>query len=182
VGFRDLDRTWRLNLRSKVGDNFYESVSDTLANLVDVGIAECIRGEVASFGIQVTMFDIGNLKTPILNDGRLKYSARSIDDYNDLMDRFHGIIDYLNDKQPGDPKKAIKVIADVIKGEGVGEGKTPPERLVLGTDMLGYVQNKCEESIASCKEWETITHSINFDGQDAPDQSQADVVSSKLAQ
>lgn len=137
---------------------------------------------MASFGIQVTIFDLGNVKTPILTGERLKYSPRSIDDYNDTMNRFHGIIDYLNDHQPGDPKKAVKAMADVIKGEGVAAEKAAPERLLLGTDMLGYVQNKCEETLASCREWDAVIHSTNIDGLAPPEQSQANVVSSKLAQ
>lgn len=137
---------------------------------------------MASFGIQVTIFDIGNVKTPILNTGRLKYSPRSIDDYNDMMSRFHEIIDYLDNQQPGDPKKTVKVMADVIKGEGLAAEKTTPERLLLGTDMLGYVQNKCEETLASCRDWDAVIHSTNFEGLAPPEQSQANVVSSKLAQ
>ncbi|KAI9704545.1 MAG: hypothetical protein M1820_005458 [Bogoriella megaspora] len=146
------------------------------------GVAECVRGEVSSFGIQTTIFDMGNVKTPILNAGRLQYSPRSIDDYNDTMTRFYRIIDYLDNKQPDDPEKAVKVIIDVIKREGVAAGKSPPERLVLGTGMLGYVHSKCDETLESCRKWDAITHSINFDGLTPISLSQTSVVSSKLAQ
>ena len=173
---------WRPSSRSKVGGAFHCAHKHHSADLVYAGFAECIRGEVASFGIQVTIFDIGNVKTPILNAGRLQYSARSIDDYNDTMNRFHSIIDYLNNQQPGGPKKAVKVVVDVIKGEGVAVDKATPERLSLGTDMLGYVQNKCEETLACCREWDAVIHSIGFDGLTPPEQSQANVVASKLAQ
>lgn len=137
---------------------------------------------MAGLGIQAIIFDLGNFKTPILNEGRLKWSLRSLDDYDQVMDRFHGVIDYLVNHCPGDPKKAVKAMVDVIKGEGFAAEKALPERLVLGTDMLGYIQNKCEETLTTCREWAALIHSTNFDGPAPQEQSQADVVSLKLAQ
>ncbi|KAI0008236.1 hypothetical protein F4779DRAFT_457779 [Xylariaceae sp. FL0662B] len=127
------------------------------------GIAECIRGEVAQFGIQTTIFDAGNFKAPILSPERIKYSPHTIQDYTDTMQQFHGIIDYLDMKQPGDPKKGVKVMVDVIKGERVSKEKPAPERMPLDTDMLEYIRGKCEDSLAICEEWDQVSRSTDFD-------------------
>ncbi|KAI1208478.1 uncharacterized protein F4807DRAFT_152934 [Annulohypoxylon truncatum] len=127
------------------------------------GVAECIRGEVAQFGIRTTIFDAGNFKTPILSPERIKYSPHTIKDYADTMQTFYGIIDYLDMKQPGDPKKGVKVMVDVIRGEGVSKGKPAPERLPLGTDMMEYIRGKCNDSLALCEEWGEISRSTDFD-------------------
>ncbi|KAI1143814.1 hypothetical protein F5Y05DRAFT_7098 [Hypoxylon sp. FL0543] len=127
------------------------------------GIAECIRGEVAQFGIQTTIFDAGNFKTPILSAERIKYSPHTIQEYTDTMRQFYGIIDGLDMKQPGDPKKGVKIMVDVIKGEGVAEGKPAPERMPLGADMVEYIVGKCKDSLAMCEEWDQVSHSTDFD-------------------
>ncbi|KAI1400648.1 hypothetical protein F4819DRAFT_487339 [Hypoxylon fuscum] len=127
------------------------------------GIAECIRGEVAPFGIQTTIFDAGNFKTPILSPERIKYSPHTIEDYTETMQQFYGIIDYLDMKQPGDPKKGVKVMVDVIKGEGVSKERPAPERLPLGTDMVEYIRGKCKDSLAICEVWDQVSRSTDFD-------------------
>lgn len=138
-------------------------MSQLITNSSDAGIAECIRGEVAPFGIQTTIFDAGNFKTPILSPERIKYSPHTIEDYTETMQQFYGIIDYLDMKQPGDPKKGVKVMVDVIKGEGVSKERPAPERLPLGTDMVEYIRGKCKDSLAICEVWDQVSRSTDFD-------------------
>ncbi|KAI1076708.1 hypothetical protein F5B20DRAFT_555243 [Whalleya microplaca] len=128
------------------------------------GVAECIRGEVAEFGIQTIIFDAGNFKTPILSPERIKYSPRTIQDYAGVMQQFYGIIDDLDMKQPGDPKKGVKTMVDVVKGEGMSKDKPIPERVPLGTDMLEYIRGKCKDSLAICEEWDQVSRSTDFGG------------------
>jgi hypothetical protein len=41
-----------------------------------------------------------------------------------------------------DPKKVVGIIVDIVRGEGVAEGKEIPNRLLLRSDALIAVQPK----------------------------------------
>jgi hypothetical protein len=62
----------------------------------------------------------------------------------------------MDSNQPGDPKKAVEVMLDVVKGEGVAASKALPERLPLGADALGKIRKKCVDTLAICNEWEDV--------------------------
>lgn len=63
----------------------------------------------------------------------------------------------------GDSKKAVEVILNVVKGEGVAEGKTIPERMPLGPDCLTTLRKKAVGNLAICNEWEDVIRSTNLD-------------------
>jgi hypothetical protein len=66
-------------------------------------------------------------------------------------------------KQPGDPKKAAKVIADIVRGEGVAEGKETPDWLLLGKDCVGDVREKCHLVLKNAEVWEAVSASTDLD-------------------
>jgi hypothetical protein len=43
-------------------------------------------------------------------------------------------------KQPGDPKKLVEVILDLVRGEGAAQGRKLPLNLALGSDCLNVVR------------------------------------------
>jgi hypothetical protein len=68
----------------------------------------------------------------------------------------------MNGTQVGDPEKAVEVMIDVVKGEGVAQGKEMPERLPLGADALATARKRMVDYLAVCNEWEDVIRSTSF--------------------
>jgi hypothetical protein len=64
--------------------------------------------------------------------------------------------------QPGDPAKAVKVIIDVIRGEGIAMGRAFPEHLLLGRDAVEVVTKRLETMLWMVQEWEDVSCSTDF--------------------
>lgn len=73
----------------------------------------------------------------------------------------------INGTQRGDPKKAVEIIIDVVKGEGVAEGKQTPDRLCLGKDVLEKLRWRSERDLEVCRVWEDVIASTDINS--APD-------------
>lgn len=67
-----------------------------------------------------------------------------------------------NGKQPGDPKKGVQVMLDVVRGEGVAQGKEFPNSLLLGSDCFEDVQDQIQGYLKLQKEWEDVSKSTDF--------------------
>lgn len=74
-------------------------------------------------------------------------------------------MDNTRTREPGDPEKAVEVMLDVVKGEGVAEGKDTPFRLPLGSDGLEVMRAKCSGTLKVCEEWEAMIKSTDFGGE-----------------
>jgi hypothetical protein len=62
----------------------------------------------------------------------------------------------LDGNQPGDPKKAVKLMIDLVKGE------TVPLRLPIGRDTGEAVKTTCEEMLKAMEEWKDVIDSTDF--------------------
>lgn len=67
-----------------------------------------------------------------------------------------------NGNQPGDPKKGVQVIVDVIRGEGVAAGKEWPRSLCLGSDCHATVKAESEKTLARLEEWKEASFATDF--------------------
>lgn len=103
----------------------------------------------------------GAFCTEIIN--KHKRSDCGNKDYAELYNGFLTLADTLNGNQPGDPRKAVERIIDVVKGEGMAKGKEFPLRLPLGQDALSLIREKCQGTLKICDEWEDMIKSTNFD-------------------
>ena len=65
--------------------------------------------------------------------------------------------------QPGGPRKMVERVIDVLKSEGIATGKPMPKRLPLGRDAMAAILKKCEDTLALCKEWETLIISTDLE-------------------
>ena len=125
--------------------------------------------ETAAFGIRSFLFQLGFFRTKIMDPENIKVDsdpASAIADYAQLNDIVGGFVQQMNNNQPGDPKKVVKVMVDVVKGEGVAEGKSIPERLPLGADILGKVRAKYTKYLEVCDEWESVITSTDLGGEE----------------
>jgi hypothetical protein len=91
-------------------------------------------------------------------------TSAAIDDYVELNSIVGGFVGQMNGNQQGDPKKAVKIMVDVVRGEGVAEGKDMPERLPLGPDILAKIKDKYTKYLEFCTEWEDVITSTDIEG------------------
>jgi len=62
----------------------------------------------------------------------------------------------LDCNQPGDPKKVVKLMIDLVKGE------TVPLRLPIGRDTREAVKTTCEGMLKAMEEWKDVIDSTDF--------------------
>lgn len=63
----------------------------------------------------------------------------------------------------GDPVKAMKVVADVVRGESGAAGRPWPQYLLLGDPTLPAVKARSEKIIGVAEEWKDVTKDLNLD-------------------
>ena len=64
--------------------------------------------------------------------------------------------------QPGDPDKAMEVLADVVRGEGCAVGKTFPNYLPMGAECEEAIREQCSTMLAVVDEWGDVIRSTDF--------------------
>ncbi|PBK63936.1 short chain dehydrogenase [Armillaria solidipes] len=126
------------------------------------GISETLQVEVSPLGLRSICIDFGYFRTSFLKgDNRKPYVAK-IDDYKEITEKVESALQAYNGKQPGDPKKGVQVMLDVVRGEGVAQGKEFPNSLLLGSDCFEGVQDQIQGYLKLQKEWEDVSKSTDF--------------------
>ncbi|KAL8845688.1 MAG: hypothetical protein Q9221_009158 [Calogaya cf. arnoldii] len=123
---------------------------------------ENLQLELAPFNIRSIIFEPGHFRTPIISTSKRTEDLSSHPDYAPALGMLRATLAGNDDNQPGDPKKGVEMMIDVIKGEGAAKGKAMPARLPLGTDCLEVVRKKCLETLKICDEWEEAIRSTDF--------------------
>jgi NAD(P)-dependent dehydrogenase (short-subunit alcohol dehydrogenase family) len=101
------------------------------------GLSEALAGEVAGFGVSVTLVEPGYFRTDFLTADSLALPARTTDAYPGIREMTENHLD-LQGSQLGDPVKgAAAVIERVVAGTG-------PLRLLLGSDAHAYATAKVD--------------------------------------
>lgn len=119
------------------------------------GISEALGKEVAGFGIRVTALAPGQFRTDWAGRS-MDRTARSIPDYDAVMNPIRDARQVKSGNQPGDPAKAAQVLLALV------EAPNPPTRLFLGDDALGLVEQKLDAMRAEMGAWDTLSRSTNF--------------------
>lgn len=99
----------------------------------------------------------------MMHPDNVKFRPRTIEDYDPVRNAVAQFVEQMNGNQPGDPMKAVNVMIDVVKGEGVAEGRTVPERLPIGSDCLEVMRKKRMNDLLTCNEWEGVIRSTYLD-------------------
>ncbi len=153
---------WRVSLSSKFEMNTSLKEKYHLRDS-NVGFVESLNDEVCRFGIQSIIFEPGQFRTPVLSSAR-KTSDYSTDaDYKDVIEEVGKDLENSNGAQKGDPQKGVSRMIDVVKGEGMAQGRIMPLRMPIGPDSLRAMREKCEETLRVCGKWEGLIGSTNFD-------------------
>lgn len=109
------------------------------------------RTEVTAAGKR----DFGSPKLARPEEGGTKYAHLGAMSET-AMPQFHGT-------QAGDPAKLAKVFVDLVRGEGVAEGRDLPAFLPLGRDGVAEARKYAEGLLKVCSEWEDVITSTDFD-------------------
>lgn len=126
------------------------------------GISETLQVEVSPLGLRSICIDFGYFRTSFLKGDHRKPYVAKIDDYKEITEKVESALQAYNGKQPGDPKKGVQVMLDVVRGEGVAQGKEFPNSLLLGSDCFEGVQDQIQGYLKLQKEWEDVSKSTDF--------------------
>lgn len=92
----------------------------------------------------------------------MKGIRSNIPDYEDFSNNLLEGLAKEDQEQPGDPVRLVEIILDVVRQEGVAEGKEIPFRLPLGVDVYDDMKAKCQETLELLKEWGPVIRSTDF--------------------
>lgn len=119
------------------------------------GISAALHGEVAPFGIKVTIVEPGPFRTDFIGRS-LDRVAQPMPEYEPTVGKFLKFLNTIEGKQPGDPEKAADAIVQMVRSAN------PPLRLALGK----YAYSKFRKKIASLSQelddWEDLGVNTDF--------------------
>lgn len=121
------------------------------------GFSEVLIGEVAPFGIKVTIVEPGGFRTDWA--GSSMTVAAIPDDYQASLGFLLGYLEANGGKETGDPAKAAEAIFSIAGTE------TPPLRLLLGSDAVRIAEMAGKARDAGDLQWRQLSLSTDFDAE-----------------
>ncbi|KIY45138.1 NAD(P)-binding protein [Fistulina hepatica ATCC 64428] len=121
---------------------------------------ETLSVEVAHFGIRVLLVEPGSFLTEGIYGAKF-FADNAIEDWNGLRNAAIARFDSMPGTEKGDPVKAMRALADVVRGEGIAAGREWPSYLVLGDDAVDHIREKCNKVLRNVDEFEDISRGVN---------------------
>lgn len=118
------------------------------------GISEALQGELAPFGVKVTLIEPGGFRTDFAS--RSLVSAPYHPAYDESLAQIRHYYETIGGQQPGDPKLAVKVMIDLV------EHPNPPLRLPMGKIALARIQKKLEQYLSEIETWKPVILDTDF--------------------
>lgn len=129
-------------------------------------MAESLWRETTRFGVRTLIVEPGQFRTELLSTRNLRNEASRIPDYAQRSRDFDEYLANRSGQQAGDPEKGVAILLDLVRGEGVAEGREMPLRIALGVDGYEVIRDKCEKTLRDLEEWKDVSCSTNFDTQE----------------
>ena len=147
---RIINNSSQAGLMANPGTGYYSASKFALE-----GLMEALDKEVRPLNIFVTSVQPGAFRTDW--SGRsMKKSKINITDYDEHVRSRINMIAEIDGKQPGDPKKAAKIIFDLTRYED------PPNKLLLGAGGWSAYREKLDHIEKDLDTYESITLSADF--------------------
>jgi NAD(P)-dependent dehydrogenase (short-subunit alcohol dehydrogenase family) len=118
------------------------------------GISEALGKEVKDLGIHVTAIEPGGFRTDWAGRSMVR-AARSIPDYDALIEPIRKRRMELSGWQIGDPAKAAQAMLKVALSD------SPPAHLLLGSDAVRLVDEKIKSLQADFAAWKSLSLSTD---------------------
>jgi len=123
------------------------------------GLSEALAGEVRGFGIRVHLVEPGIFRTEFLAPtARGQNVGGKVDGYIDIG----GILAGMHGKQPGDPKKGVERMFEIVMGTGLAKGKEWDVRVPLGSDAFWMLEQKVNSLVETKEKMKNIAVSTDF--------------------
>ena len=121
------------------------------------GFSESLAGEVARFGIQVTIVEPGFFRTDFLEPTSVRHGSHPIADYAQASAALKTFYDGRSHNQAGDPAKLGQALVTLVNAP------QQPTRWAAGSDGLKMVQMKIDSLQAELDAWRDLTLSTDGD-------------------
>ncbi|MET0187463.1 MAG: SDR family NAD(P)-dependent oxidoreductase [Pseudonocardia sediminis] len=119
------------------------------------GMSSALAGEVAPFGIRVTLVEPGPFRTEFA--GRSMHAAPAIEAYRDTpAGKLRESMPGQDGAQPGDPQRAADAIVALVGHPD------PPLRLPMGAAAVRRIRESLQGRLAELAEWETVALDTDF--------------------
>ena len=118
------------------------------------GISEALGKEVKELGIKVTAVEPGGFRTDWAGRSMVR-AARSIGDYDPIIEPIRKRRLEMSGKQVGDPRKAALAMLQVALSAD------PPAHLLLGSDAVRLVDEKITSLQAEFDAWRSVSLSTD---------------------
>ncbi|MFD3452579.1 oxidoreductase [Streptomyces sp. NPDC058691] len=119
------------------------------------GFSEVLAGEVAPFGIKVTIVEPGGIRTGWAA-GAAEPSGPVTPDYEPTVGAWLARFAAYTGNEPGDPDRMARAIIGAVDAE------EPPRRLLLGSDALGIAIGSEEGRLAEARKWAGVSRSTDY--------------------
>ena len=142
---------------------FLRVLTDPESYILWPAYTETLSREVAPFGVRVVLVQPGAHRTNIIEaTAKSDMIQQKIADYDTMRSMIFAKYIAQIGKQPGDPAKAMDVVVDLVRGEGMVEGREPPLWLVLGSDAEQNLRDRMTERLQNLDEWADVTRSTTI--------------------
>ena len=150
-------------------------------------MADGLAREVGPFGIKVLTINAGGFGSELVK--KAPNFRPPGQHYEQLMDMIEQSFQWLLETPPGDTAQFANLIIDLVKSEGVAEGRTVPLRfpkapndifrewadapideiplqLPAGTDAIELIKARCEAMLKVIDQWEGVIVSTDIERKD----------------
>ncbi|MFJ5269757.1 oxidoreductase [Streptomyces sp. NPDC088358] len=119
------------------------------------GFSEVLAGEVAPFGVKVTIVEPGGIRTGWAA-GAAEPSGPVTPDYEQTVGAWLAMFAKYAGNEPGDPDRMARAIIGAVDAE------EPPRRLLLGSDALGIAIRSEEARLVEARKWAEVSRSTDY--------------------
>ena len=120
------------------------------------GFSESLAGELAPFGIHVTIVEPGPFRTDFLTPESLRFVAQEVADYDERRDTMRASFEQRNGKQAGDP---VLLAEAMVKLAGEAQ---PPLRFTAGAIAVNGLAAKLAGMQAELDKWRALGLATDF--------------------
>jgi NAD(P)-dependent dehydrogenase (short-subunit alcohol dehydrogenase family) len=128
------------------------------------GLSEALAGEVAPFGVRVTIVEPGPFRTGFAGRS-MRFAAANPAYAGTPAGQLRARMSDQDGRQPGDPVRAAQAVVDVVHG-GLG-GEPAPLRLPLGDNAVRRIGVRLRERLAELDRVADLARSTDFPAEPA---------------